>query len=251
VDVSLSDGIATVRLAREHGNAIDETLAEDLLRACRDLGSDPSVRGALLAASGKLFCPGLDLRDLLAYDRPSMARFLATFSDMVLALYMLPLPVCAAIEGHALAGGLILALTADWRVLRQGALVGLNEVRVGVPLPFGVALLVREAVPPGRREEVALLGRNYAGEAAVAAGLVHEVHEGAGFEAHCRTRLGELAARDRLAFARTKEYLRAATAERFAREDASHRDEFLDCWFSPGTRGRIEEIVAGLGSGGR
>lgn len=242
------DGLATIRLAREHANAIDESLVEDLVRAVRESALDPSVRGALLAAEGRIFCPGLDLQVLADLDRPAMGAFMARFRDCLLALYTYPKPLVAALGGHALAGGCVLALTADWRVLRRGAWIGMNEVRIGVPLPYGVAQMLRATVHPNRLEEVALLGRNYADDEAVAVGLAHEVADPADFERRCAERLEELAAKEPAAFSRTKSYLRGATVERMRSEDAARHDEFLDGWFSEGTRRRIGDLVAELRS---
>jgi enoyl-CoA hydratase len=243
---TVHDGLATIRLGREHGNAINGALTEDLLRCARETASDPSVRGAILAASGKIFCPGLDLQDLFDLDRPSVAAFMSRFRECLLALYTYPKPLVAALGGHALAGGCILALTADWRVLRRGALVGLNEIRVGLPLPYGVAHVLRASVHPNRLEEVALLGRNYTNDDAVATGLVHEVRDESGFEEHCAARLEGFASKDPDAFARTKTYLRSATVERIVQGDAERLGEFLDCWFSETTRRRVAEMVADL-----
>ncbi len=244
-------GLAVVRLGGRHGNAINPEMVEGLLAAFREIEGDPSIRGAVLASAGKIFSPGLDLKELIALNRRSMAGFLRRFMACLVALYAFPKPLLAAVSGHALAGGLVLALTADWRVLKRGALVGLNEIRVGVPLPFGVAEILRASVPPGRLEEVALLGRNYADGDAIATGLVHELREAEGFEEHCRARLDELASKDPAAFARTKGYLRSATLERVIAGDASRAEEFLDCWFSEATRTRIDAIVADLRSRSR
>jgi enoyl-CoA hydratase len=246
VRLSVEDGLATVRLDREHGNAIDPGMVDGLQAVFSELGDDPAVRGVLLAASGKLFCPGLDLQVLIDYDRPRMREFMERFGAATLTLYALPKPMVAAISGHALAGGCLLALTADRRILRRGALVGLNEVRIGVPLPYGQALMLREAVVPFRLEEIALDGRNFSDEEALAAGIVHEVHPEEGFEERCRERLLDLASRDPLAYAATKRYLRSAAVERIRTNDARLREEFLDCWFSEGARRRIAEVVASL-----
>ena len=90
---------------------------------------------------------------------------------MVWALYGLPRPMVAGVNGHAVAGGCILALTADHRVLRRGgAQIGLNEVRVGLPLPWSVSELLRASVPPPALGQVALLGRNFADEEAIRSG---------------------------------------------------------------------------------
>jgi hypothetical protein len=150
IRIDVDRGLAVVRLDKARGNAIDEPLVRELLAATRRLEEDAAVRGVLLtSANPKIFCPGLDLVTLYDYDRAAMERFMLLFSEMVAALYGLAKPVVAGVNGHAVAGGCILALTADYRVLRRGgAQIGLNEVKVGVPLPWSVAVLLRAS--PGR-----------------------------------------------------------------------------------------------------
>ncbi len=205
----------------------------------------------MLTSEGKLFSPGLDLRELKELDRTEMHRLMSRLSACLIVMFTCPKPVVAAIRGHALAGGCVLALTADWRALREGALIGLNEVKVGVPLPFGVSLILREAARTPRTEEVALLGKNYSGADAVAVGLAHEVFPEDGFEQRCVEYLRELTTRDPRAYAATKRYLRSLTVERIRANDSLLLPEFLDCWFSESTRARIESIVEGLGSRAR
>jgi enoyl-CoA hydratase len=239
-------GLAVVRLARRHGNAIDPQLVEGLLDACSRAAADPAVRGMRLCAAGKLFCPGLDLQDLSELDRPAMERFVRRFGECVHALYGFPKPAVAQIHGHAMAGGLVLALTADWRVLAAERMLGLAELRVGLPFPHGVACLLRETVDPRHLAEVVLLGRNYSGDEAVEVGLAHEVAPAEELDARCRRRLADLAARDLAAFATTKRYLRGEVLERMREGDRRHAGEFLDAWFSAPTRERIRGVVAAL-----
>jgi enoyl-CoA hydratase/carnithine racemase len=207
------------------------------------------VHGVLLAsAHPKLFCPGLDLVSLVELDRPAMDRFMRLFSDMVAALYALPKPVVAAIGGHAVAGGCILALAADYRVLKRGgAQIGLNEVKVGVPLPWSVAVLLRASLPPAALTRVALLGRNFADEEALAAGLADQLADADGFEDACRARLEEFADKDPEAVALTKSYLRDAVLREMRARESAEIATWLDRWFSDTTRERIRQIVAGMG----
>ena len=109
--------IGVVRMEREHGNAINDALVESLVATLAEAESDPGIRGVLLTAGGKIFCPGLDLKELSALDRDAMERFMRRFSAAVLTLYTFPKPVVAVLHGHALAGGSVLALTIDWWVL--------------------------------------------------------------------------------------------------------------------------------------
>jgi enoyl-CoA hydratase len=241
--------LAVVRIDKSRGNAIDEPLAEDLARAAAEVARDGDVRGVLLASGHpKLFCPGLDLVALAAYDRASMERFMMSFAVTVWALYGLPKPVVAAIGGAAVAGGCILALTADHRVLKRGAPIGLNEVKVGVALPWSVIHLLRATVYPPALGRIALLGRNFTDTEAVDLGLAHEVAEAEGFEAACLARLEEFADKDPLALATTKAWLRESVLAEMMAHEGERVGAFLDGWFSEGTQERIRATVAALQS---
>jgi enoyl-CoA hydratase/carnithine racemase len=236
------------RLSKPRGNAIDEPLVDDLVAACARAAGDAALRGVLLAsAHDRLFCPGLDLVALAALDRAGMDAFVRKFAHLIVTLYAFPPPLVAAVAGHAVAGGCILALCADWRVLRPGAQVGLNQGRVGVPMPWPVTALLRATLPPPMLTRVALLGRNYESAEAVAAGLADEVHEADGFEPFCLQRLAEFAEKEPRALRLTKRYLRAPTVAAMQPSDDSLVAEFLDAWFSPPTQARIQAVVASLG----
>lgn len=249
--IERSQGLAVLRLDKPRGNAIDDALARELGRAADELALDDSVRGVLLAsAHPKLFCPGLDLVALVEHDRAAMEAFMLAFARSIWALYGLRKPVVAAVNGAAVAGGCILALTADHRLLRRGAAIGLNEVRVGVPLPWSVTLLLRASVPAPALGRIALLGRNFRDEEAVAVGLAHEVAPPEGFESLCLERLAEFAEKDAFALGATKAWLREPELREMRAHEAHRLGEFLDGWFAPATRERIRATVAGLGSRG-
>jgi enoyl-CoA hydratase/carnithine racemase len=251
VTLTRDGAIGVVRLERAHGNAINDAFVESFVSVLAEAESDPEIGGLLLTAGGKIFCPGLDLQELIGLDREAMERFMLRFSAMVLSLYTYPKPVVASMHGHALAGGCVLSLCADWRVLRRGAITGLNEVKVGVPLPFGVALIVRDAVPRNALTAVALLGRNFSDEAAVAAGLADELADAADVETTSRARLLEFLTKDAFAFAVTKRYGRSPVVERIRANNRLLLPEWLDAWFSKGTAVRIGAIVAELKEKGK
>ncbi len=239
--------VAVLRLAKERGNAIDAALVDDVARACDELTHDGGVRGVLLASSHpKLFCPGLDLVALLEYKRPELQSFMGKFASVLWALYGLGKPVVAAVNGHAVAGGCVLAMTADYRMLRRGAQIGLNEVKVGVPLPWSVALLLRATVSPASLTRVALLGRNFADEDALQAGLADELLEAEGFEERCLERLQEFVDKDPTALALTKYYLRASVLTEMRSREVELVRDFLTCWFSAEGQQRLRAAVAAL-----
>jgi len=238
--------LTTVRFDKPRGNAIDEPFARELREVAAQLGADAGVRGVMLAsAHPKLFSPGLDLVTLLEYDRAAMGRFMEVFAETLWSLYGLAKPVVAAVAGHAIAGGCILALTADFRILRRGGVqIGLNEVKVGVPLPWSVAILLRASVPAHALTPVALLGRNFADDEALAAGLADQLADTDGFEDFCLARLEEFADKDAASVAVTKGYLREGVLREMRAREASEISKWLERWFSESTRERIRETVA-------
>src|SRR5688500_6032740 len=248
IRIETKGAAAVVRLDKGRGNAVGEPPVRELTEAARDLGADPAVRGVLLvSAHPKLFCPGLDLVTLIELDRAAMERFMLLFAEMVWGLYGLPKPMVAGVNGHAVAGGCILALTADHRVLRRGgAQIGLNEVRVGVSLPWSVSELLRASIPPNALSQVALLGRNFADDEALRVGLADELADAAGFEDHCLLRLDEYVEKDSYAVATTKAALRHDILERTKAQEKDRIGGWLDGWFSDDTRTRMRELAAGL-----
>lgn len=240
--------IATLRLDKPHGNAIDPDLVRELTAVGREMAQDEGVRGVMLAsAHSKVFCPGLDIPTLLEFDRATLTDFMRSFARALWGLYGLEKPTVAALAGHAVAGGCVLAMTADWRVLRRGARIGLNEVKVGVPLPWSVALLLHDRVPNRAHSAVALLGRNFQDEGATEAGLADELAaDAASTEAQARERLAEFVDKDVSAFAATKRYLRRDALARMQAEEDTRVDDFVNCWFSPSAQARLREVAARL-----
>ncbi len=239
-------GITRWTMCGPRGNAMGSAMIEALEEAASCAAGDPDCRGVLLRSERSLFCPGLDLAEAHGYDREEMACLIDGFTGMVRRLHRFPKPLVAALGGDVLAGGMLVALAADWRVIGAQTRIGLNEMRVGAPLPFPMARLLAASVPPGSLTDVALAGKNFAGEDAVAAGLAHESAPPDEVESRAETKLAELADQHADAFATTKHFLRASTAAVMEAGEAEHRDRFLDVWFSPEARARLDAAHARL-----
>jgi Delta3-Delta2-enoyl-CoA isomerase len=243
--VEWRDGLALVRLTSGKANALNPRSLAAIERAL-DEATGGGARGVILAGYDRFFSAGLDLVTLYGLERDAMDGFMAWFDAVMLRVFAFPRPVVAAVGGHAVAGGAILALACDARVMGATAgRFGLNEIRLGVPFPASALEIVRHAVPSGSVEEVLYEGELFDPEAALARGLVTEVVDGDVVEA-ARQTCARLATAPADAFATIKTALKGPTVERARATLASLRRAFVDAWYAPEARRRIGEARARL-----
>jgi enoyl-CoA hydratase/carnithine racemase len=221
-------------------NALSTSLMESIIVRLREASGEPM----LVTGAGDAFSAGLDLKEVAALDRPGAERFLGLLEDMVEALCTYPAPMVACINGHAIAGGCVVALCADHRVLADNPKlrIGLNEVALGVQFPPRLFGIVRHRVPPRSLERVVLEAGLYDAETALALGLVDEVAT----DAHgvAVRRLETLARHPREAYVATKRALRAGLMEVPEAVRRWFRDELVPSWITPEVKARVAAVVA-------
>jgi enoyl-CoA hydratase/carnithine racemase len=244
-----ADGVLTLTLRHGAANAIDAPMVEELLDALAGAGEDPAVRALVLTGgAGRIFCAGFDLTQLVSMARDELLSFLDEFAALYTALFAFPKPVVAALNGHAIAGGMLLAATADVRVaVRGGARFGVNEIDLGVPLPAGCVVMMEYLLGQTGAFRAALTGRLYEADEALAAGLVDELCDGAdAVVAQARAEARALGAKPPAAYAAMKALLRGPVAERMAAADADGHDGFVDHWIAPEAQARLAKVLEGL-----
>jgi len=224
--------VGVLRFVNGVTNAISRPFLRDLNQALAEVQS--RFRGCVLAGGDKFFSIGLDLPALLALDRDSMSRFWDAFDQAVLDLYGLPLPTAAAIEGHATAGGTILALTADYRFIGRGRrLMGLNEVNIGVPVPYLADLMLRQLLDDRSATEMLYRGELMEPAAAHRIGLVNGLCD-PGEAVTCALKAVEpLADKSLSAFRIIKENRIGRIRDEFEKQREAKKRQMLDCWFRP------------------
>lgn len=231
--------VALVRLSDGVINPISPEMIEALSAALAEVKQ--AYRGLVLAGGEKFFSIGLDLPRLLACNRQEMVSFWRAFNGIVLDLYTLPMPTACAIAGHATAGGTVFALTCDFRLAAPGRkLIGLNEVQIGLPVPFITDLMLRQLAGDRQATDLMYHGRFMSAEDTVAMGIVDEVVAEDKLEARSLAKIAELAAFSPVAFAAIKATRIEAVLAAYARFSSSQNDRFLDCWFDPATRALLE-----------
>jgi enoyl-CoA hydratase len=167
----------------------------------------------------------------------------------MMRVFTCPLPVVAAVNGHAIAGGCVLALQADVRIMADvDARIGLNEVRLGMGLPSVVVESLRLAVPSRSLVPIALEGRLFAPREAEGLGLVDGVVPAADLVTHAIERARELGTAPRAGFAQIKAALRRPAREAIARASTQETEHWLDTWFSDDARALLGDTVRRLSS---
>jgi Delta3-Delta2-enoyl-CoA isomerase len=244
VQLTVEEGIAEVRLERGKVNALNEAVVDELDRCFRELAEDAGVRGILLTGTGKFFSFGFDIPDFMGAAKAEFTAYLDKFTALYRDLFIHPKPVVAAINGHAVAGGCMLATACDARVMvRDNAKIGLNEIGFGSSLFAGSVALLRFWVGERRAQEVIYGGALHTAEQAVALGLVDVTVDAAALQGEARRRLAELAAKSPTAFRAIKRILRQPILDEIQRREAASVREFADIWYSPEIRRALEKIT--------
>jgi enoyl-CoA hydratase/carnithine racemase len=234
--------IAVLRLTSGVTNAIGAEVVQELSTAIGAIRN--RFRGLVLAGNTRFFSIGLDLPELLSLDRDGMTGFWNRFEDLVLEIYTLPLPTACAIAGHATGGGAIAALACDYRFMASGRkLIALNEVKIGLPVPYLADRMLRQIVSDRVAVNVEFCSAFLSPEEAAAAGLVDGVCAEEEVEPRAVEKISELAAMPATAFSLTKQHRTQDIPSQFHEIRQALNRAFMDCWFAPSTQTLMKEAA--------
>jgi enoyl-CoA hydratase/carnithine racemase len=240
------DDILELRLARPPVNALNPALIAQLRDAVLAAPAQ-GARAIVLSGSPGLFSAGLDVPTLLGCDRDAMLAFWRDFNGLVGALGRCPVPTAAAITGHSPAGGAVLSLFCDYRVMAEGPFrIGLNEVQVGLFVPDSIQFALKRLVGAHRAERLMVAGAMIDAAEALRVGMVDELVPIADVVPHALAFCRGLTALPPLAMAATR---RIARADLHAVLDEAERapvDDFIDSWFGDETQRTLQGLVAKL-----
>jgi enoyl-CoA hydratase len=241
IDVEEHGRVSVVRMRHGKVNALDL----ELLLALRDTFAGlRDAAAVVLTGAGTSFSAGVDLRRLLDDGPGYVTTFLPALAAACRAVFTHPRPVVAAVNGHAIAGGCILAVACDRRLMSAGT-IGVSELAVGVPFPTVPLEVLRYAVGPATNDLV-LSARTMTAAEGVSVGLVDRVvapdalMDSAVREAE---RLARMPART---FELTKTQLRREAVRRIDADEPTDRAALLDVWTSAEARGAVADFLAAL-----
>lgn len=209
----LEDGLAVLALDRPPVNALDLATLAGLEQAFQDLAVR-RPRGLVLTGSGRAFSAGVDTRAFAGGSPDDRGAMIRTITRMLAALYALPFPTVAAVNGHALGGGFVLMLACDLRFAAQEPEIrlGMTEAKAGVPFPAGALEVIRAELSPELLRRMTLSSEVMGVEALAARGVIDRLTPAGALHDEARAAAAALA--DQPAFAAVKQQLRAETVAR-------------------------------------
>jgi enoyl-CoA hydratase/carnithine racemase len=250
IDIIEHGDVRELRLARPPANALSPELLAELSAQIVSAPKD-GTRALVVSGAEGMFTGGLDVPLLLKLDRNGMANAIGLFFGAMEALAGSEIPVAAAITGHSPAGGAVLSLFCDWRVMADGPFViGLNEVQVGIPMPSIVADALARVVGQRQTEILCQTGRLLAPDEALSIGLVDRVvpvNEVVGAAVDWCAALTELPPH---ALALTRKTVRADLVEVVRRSRSVDVEDMTREWFSPAVQGPLRALAQQLAKKG-
>lgn len=243
IKVDVTSKIAVIQMDHGRANAMDLEFCCELTRALSQVASSDSG-AAILVGNDRVFSAGVDLVKLLDHGQEYLEQFLPELVNCFKACFQFPKPLVAAIDGHAVAGGCIIATACDRRLIHKKAKIGIPELRVGVPLPSIGIEIIRFAVDPGALQSMLNFGKTFRGEEAIRVGLADQV---VGKDELLSRAIGatqQLLAIPATVFEITKKQMRAPANRIVEQNEAEFEARVFELWKSSEIRSVIEEYVS-------
>jgi len=241
--VEQQDEICVLRMDRPPANAFTLEFGRDFARAF-EFATKAGCRALVLTGAGGFFSGGLDLKVVPRYTAEEQAAFLEVLNRMVGEIYACPLPVVAAVNGHAVAGAFVLALTADYRVGPLGdSRFGLTEARVGIPFPAVPAVVVEAALAPADVRYITLYAKTFGPDEAVVRGFLDELQPRESVLPRALDVAQDLASMPSEGYARIKQQFRAQAIAQIEKLNAEQSDPMLTSWVNDEAAAASESIL--------
>ena len=251
LDIILHDAIVELHLARPPVNALDSDLVRQLRTAVESAPAQ-GARGLLLSGRPGMFSAGLDVPALLQLKREELVAFWQEFFGLCAALASSPIPVVAAIGGHSPAGGAVLSIFCDYRVMAKSSdpakpfRIGLNEVQVGLSVPECIQFALRRLIGGYRAERLMVSGTLLDAEQALAIGLVDELTDADQVVTRALAWLHDLLKLPPQAMSTTRLLSRSDLIDVFADPTTLSVEEFADGWFGTESQAMLTGLVEKL-----
>ncbi len=246
-DITIKDRLAIITLNRGKSNSINREMVTELTDMLNNIENDTTIAGVMITGRENFFSAGLDLIELYDYNEEEAKSFWHLFLNFTAKLTAFKKPIVAAINGHSPAGGCVIALACDARVMAEGKyIIGLNEVPVGIIVPNCIFSLYSFWLGKANATRSLLEGKLFNPEEALAIGLVDELVNPDSILTAAERKVRKYMAFESTTWSQSKLNIRKEIIEATSADQSADLDLMLKQWWSPNTRAILKTIISSL-----
>jgi 3,2-trans-enoyl-CoA isomerase len=247
INVTIKDRLAIITLNRPKSNALNKEMITELDDMLHNIAVDATIGGVVITGKDHFFSAGLDLIELYGYDEMEARSFWELFIKFTINLTSFKKPMVAAINGHSPAGGCVIALACDARVMSEGKyVIGLNEIPVGIIVPYSIFKLYAFWIGTAQANRSLLEGKLFNPEEALQIGLIDELVKPESIMTAAERRVRKYMAFTGANWHQSKLNIRQEIIEATKANQSDYLTMMLEQWWSPTTRNNLKTIIDNL-----
>ncbi|MFK8102685.1 MAG: enoyl-CoA hydratase/isomerase family protein [Saprospiraceae bacterium] len=250
IQVTHKEEYAIVQMNRPKANAINQLMVQEIRETFARLEKDDTVRGVIITGIPNFFSAGLDLIELYQYDEAQIRAFFIAFGSMHIELVQFTKPLIAAITGYSPAGGTVIAVACDYRIMAAGDnyTIGLNEVAVNIQISRNLIDAYSFWLGESLAYQYILEGKLLDGEEALAAGLVQELRPLDKVLTRAEYKMQELLSANQDILCNTKKKLRKNWLANIGNDSEEDLEQAIKVWWDPAVRAQMKMFITMLTS---
>lgn len=249
IKLTITDRLAVIQLDRGRSNPINHQMVKELVACVQELDGNKEVSGLVITGKENFFSSGIDLIEAYDYNEEQIKDFWTDFMQLPAALAAFRKPLVAAISGHSPAGGCVIAICADYRIMADGPyIIGLNEIPVGIIVPDSIFNLYAFWLGKRTAYQYLMEGKLVKAPEALEIGLVDEVTTALTVMEKAEAKAREYMKFNPPTWMRTKQNLRRELIGQLQADQSQTLDAMLKQWWAPATRKGLEMMIQQLKS---
>jgi len=247
LQVTIKDRLAVIALNRGKSNPMNAEMVKELHTLVHSIDNDDNIGGLIITGKENFFSAGLDLIELYDYNEEQIATFWKDFLALQAKLVSFKKPMVAAISGHSPAGGCVLAICCDYRVMAQGKyIIGLNEIPVGIIVPDSIFHLYSFWLGERKAYQLLMEGKLLSVDDALTAGLIDEISNPESVISTAEKQIRKYMQFNAVTWSQSKLNLRKHLIAAANADQSANLEQMIKQWWAPETRKALEMIIQNL-----